>query len=1147
MKLPNSFTLLSALTVACLTLAHSAALAFVPGAFDPSYTSVGGFDHGVLKMVRLRDGKFLAVGEFSAVNGEVRKGIVRLLANGGIDRSFHARLGLSAFIRDVAVQPDGKILVCGFIYLSDFDNAVYLLRLNRDGGIDPTFNIGPQPNGAVRAVRLQRDGKLLVAGAFTQFSGQSRNRLVRLLPSGQIDPSFNIGSGPNADLQTMEIDSQNRLLIAGSFTEYNGSPYNRIARIQLEGAAGEADPAFHDDNGFNGYISRIALLNNGSMMVSGTFTAPPGTTSARVTRLSPNGLIDPTFNSSGTGLSNEAAALAVLPDQSILVGMSAASWNATNVAGLIQLTPDGDLLNAFNSSGSLPLNDFVFSFLPLPDGGVWVSGRFTSFLGESVGRAVRLDRNLNVVSTRLTGVGASRRGSVSSYQWVNAVAVQPDSKILVAGGFRLYAGQSVSSIVRLERSGQVDPAFRAGLTGQLDSGRVIRDVALQSDGKIIAVGNFDQFDGQIQRCIVRLLPDGTLDPTFNVGGAGAANVPSFPAPAITTVKVDSLDRILIGGSFTHFNAQPRLNLARLLPNGQLDTEVSSFNPDEVVEEIALDSQGRIWVSGAFTGGIMRLKEDGTVDLNANLGSGANGNVTAVVVDDQDRAVIAGNFTKVQDNDVGRIARLLPNGQFDTSFNRKAGLGDADPFIAAAGFSDGTRFSLNLDAEGRILLGGFFFGGYNGESPTDKLLRLLPDGALDRRFVFNTLNRSNVHSIALDPAGGIVVGGDFGGFDGKTTNGVARVLDHYQFSKGSFSGVLSSQDSANDAFLSHFNLKMNRTGGFSGSLRHRLGSIRFQGSFDADQGHARVALPVSFGGSSNPKWLDLYYGRGAAGAPEIIGQLIEEQGLDDILLAELRATSRPFAKPINGTAFAGLYNAAFQPSGAPLGAFDGITPPSGFGFSSIRVSKNGTARLAGRTADGLSWSRSIVMTGAGDLAVYVPLRRSGHLVGSIRVDAFDRISNRGQVSGQLRWLTPGVNGVSAGTNLTLGVSGSQYVVPPNATPPLFGIPGTGTSAITVVILGGSLPVEPPSSRATATGQLSTSGSYRADSFTNLIAISVSINRRTGLISGTAKVDAARKSARLWGIVTATDLAKGFALLPNGASGSTPSSLLLSQGL
>jgi len=348
-------------------------------------------------------------------------------------------------------------------------------------------------------------------------------------------------------------------------------------------------------------------------------------------------------------------------------------------------------------------------------------------------------------------------------------------------------------------------------------------------------------------------------------------------------------------------------------------------------------------------------------------------------------------------------------------------------------------------------------------------------------------------------------------------------------------------------LSHFNLKLSRTGGFSGSLRHRLGSIRFQGSFDADQGYARVALPVSFGGSPQPKFLDLYYGRGAAGAPEISGQLIEEQGLDDTLLAELRATSSPFAKPINGTAFAGLYNAAFQPSGAPLAAFAGTTPPSGFGFSAIRMSKNGTARLAGRTADGLAWSRAIVMTGAGDLAVYVPLRRNGHLMGSIRVNAFDRISNRGQVTGQLRWLTPGVNGVSPGINQNLSVSGSQYVVPPTATPPLFGVPGAGSSAVTVVLLGGTLPVEPPPSRATATGPLSVSGSYRADTLTNLSAISVKINRRTGLISGTAKTDAATKSARLYGIVTATDIAKGFALVPNGSSGFVPSALFLAQGL
>ncbi len=110
------------------------------------------------------------------------------------------------------------------------------------------------------------------------------------------------------------------------------------------------------------------------------------------------------------------------------------------------------------------------------------------------------------------------------------------------------------------RQGEKDSMFNA--LGQ-GANATIRNAALQADGKIIIVGNFTAYNGIAVNRIARLLPDGSLDATFNIGLGCNGQVYG--------VAVQSDGKIFIVGNFSTYNGAVAVKIARLLPDGTLDT------------------------------------------------------------------------------------------------------------------------------------------------------------------------------------------------------------------------------------------------------------------------------------------------------------------------------------------------------------------------------------------------------------------------------------------------------------------------------------------------------------------------------------------------------------------------------------------------
>src|SRR5207249_7694346 len=252
---------------------------------------------------------------------------------------------------------------------------------------------------------------------------------------------------------------------------------------------------------------------------------------------------------------------------------------------------------------------------------------------------------------------------------------------------------------------------------------------------------------------------GQLDTTF------------VPAPgtndAVNVVIPQPDGKVIAAGRFTFANNIVRNRIARFNFNGSLDT---TFDPgtgaDGEITAAVLQSDGRIIVAGRFTSfngfihnGICRLNADGSVDQRFGLGSGINV-VLALALQSDGRIIVGGQFSNVDFTPRSNLARLNTDGSVDLSFDPGSGpSGDVNAIV--------------IQPDGRILIGGTFIG-YDGVS-RGGVARVLGNGVLDPSFDSSVGTGGNVFALALQHNGQIVLGGHCGQYSGTNRTFIARGL------------------------------------------------------------------------------------------------------------------------------------------------------------------------------------------------------------------------------------------------------------------------------------------------------------------------------------------------------------------------------------
>jgi uncharacterized delta-60 repeat protein len=196
-----------------------------------------GFDNSVLKVLSLENKKTMVFGNFKKFNGVFVSRITRLLEEGLIDPDFNAgQLGANNLIKTAVLQSDGKIICGGNFTKYNETLANMIIRVLPDGVVDDTFSIGTGFNSQVYAIAIQSDQRIVVGGNFTRYNDTPVNRLIRLLPNGSRDTSFNVGVGADAIIEAILIQSDKKILVGGHFSNFNGQSISCLVRLNADGS-----------------------------------------------------------------------------------------------------------------------------------------------------------------------------------------------------------------------------------------------------------------------------------------------------------------------------------------------------------------------------------------------------------------------------------------------------------------------------------------------------------------------------------------------------------------------------------------------------------------------------------------------------------------------------------------------------------------------------------------------------------------------------------------------------------------------------------------------------------------------------------------------------------------------------------------------
>ena len=568
-----------------------------PG-FNKVYT-----DQSIDKVFSLSDGKILVFGKFTRINGQDIRQLARLNADGTIDNTFSH--GVMAQIHTIGLQSDEKIIIGTgtnalsirrlmtngqvdgtFINPSLFlysalnltigpDDKIYvhdaekIQRLNSNGSTDTAFQSISATNGQMFIVRPLMDGTIMIGGGFKKYGTHDTTGLIKVNAQGNFISSF---IGPEFTGAIAEM-ADGKILTAGN-----------DGKVFLFTANGNTSELV--TNNFFGVIHDLMETVDHKILVSRWFAH------TNVVNVGAVALFDAPFNLNADFNPSISSAprysrnnMSILPGGHIVLGGFAFSFSAFNdiPTNFVKINSDGSLdenfkppLQSQSQIIALEVSNnkiLVSGFLHLPQG-----LRYLARLNPDGSLDDKFEINFgpNGISNRIRFRG---------------------SRILLGGNFTSFDGVPTQSFVILDHKGKIKQTFN-----DLPPGSDILDFDLQSNGNIIAVGNFPYPGGL--RWIVKLRPDGTTVPGFN-----AIVENTF------CVTVDAQDRVYVGGTFLDGKL-----IKRFTPTGQNDL---SFNPGilqpsfqshvSLIEilptnQIAIGGNFRTF-NGADVGGFIILNKD----------------------------------------------------------------------------------------------------------------------------------------------------------------------------------------------------------------------------------------------------------------------------------------------------------------------------------------------------------------------------------------------------------------------------------------------------------------------------------------------------------------------------------------------------------
>jgi uncharacterized delta-60 repeat protein len=678
----------------------------------------------------------------------------------------------------VAVQIDGKVIVAGYsegVGGSD----VSLVRYNSDGTLDNSFGVSGKvttrlPGASARAygVALQSDGRVVVAGYVYSYTATGNDfLLLRYDTAGNLDSTFDgdgivttdFGSGDDYGYD-VAIHPDDRIVVVGwSYQGFTGQDFS-VAQYNSDGSLDsgfDGDGKVVTDVGSQNDVARsVTIQSDGRIVAAGESNQGPTGFDFAIVRYNTNGTLDSGFDGDGRRLidfftSYDQAFDVAMSGTQIVVAGQTLPLGAYDFA-VARLNSNGSLDAGFDGDGRATVDfgshqDFAQAVAVQSDGKIVVGGFYQSSSTGYDFAAARLNTNGSLDA----GFGSSGRVTTdfgSTDDEAYGVAVQSDGAIVLAGfAFPGLPNGEDFAVARYDSSGNLDTGFGG-------DGKVTTDfigssndfgydvVAIQSDGKIVAVGAATLFDSDF--AVARYNPDGSLDTGFGTGGTVTTDI-NLSSDSASAVAIQSDGKIVVAGATVHTNGfgdnDFDFAVVRYNSDGSLDT---SFDGDGKVTidfsstfdyawDVAIQSDGKIVLSGysyqgatGYDFAVARLDTDGSLDtafdvdgrVTVDFGSDDAG--FGVALQSDDKIVLSGYSYQGATGYDYAVARLDTDGSLDTAF-------DVDGHVTVDFGSYDIGYGVALQSDDKIVLSGYSYQGATGYDFA--VARLDSNGSLDTGF------------------------------------------------------------------------------------------------------------------------------------------------------------------------------------------------------------------------------------------------------------------------------------------------------------------------------------------------------------------------------------------------------------------------------
>ncbi|WP_170110738.1 hypothetical protein [Flavilitoribacter nigricans] len=585
---------------------------------------------------------------------------------------------VAGVVNEVLLQGDNKILLSGsFDYIGNRPANRRLSRLLPDGQEDPSFTLDPKIalSSAFRAKIVQPDDKILIGGSFHDPDREFIGNLLRLLPDGSLDTTFNFSGDRTWEVQDIDILPDQKILLLTTI-QVPGQDDLRADRVNVlnpDGSLFSDFPEIQDEwesfgdrtmYGISAYADSSFVLY-GQMLELGEQTA-------NLFRLDVQGAVDMDFH----------------PPESMRTGarISAVEKTPAGLIGVVQLnstvsmlTGSGELLRSVKLNegpqGLTAAGDSMFLF-------------YTKDLYQ-----------INPDTAFSYSIGAS------SWRAVWDLAIRPDGALLVAGNFINFDEVFASGLFRTEpiengKDLQIDLGFNAAINRP----GIIYDVQLLNDGKLLVGGFFQVVNGRRAVNVVRLLPDGSLDTTFNL------ELSKYYTP-IYEIDTLSNGNYVFGSQYTFTEENDK-----------------------------------------YLSGVNITDQDGNILKNFSpypYGFNGTGTISFLEVDSEDHiyAGESGQFDQIVPEDGRQLVK------YDTAGNLLIDFADQHLDLLT---DRGVYREIILQPDDRLLL----FGNkmiYDGFGPTS-LVRAEKNGTLDNSFKFEVREKFSNHQAILLHDGSMLIEG-----------------------------------------------------------------------------------------------------------------------------------------------------------------------------------------------------------------------------------------------------------------------------------------------------------------------------------------------------------------------------------------------------